>query len=245
VVVVGMIELKNTDKSFDNVIKVLDNVSFAVQKNSITGYLGPNGAGKSTTIKLLLGLIEVDNGEAMINGVNLYEDSDLSIQIRKSVGCMLEYDTLYPSLTAKENIKYWGQLYGLNINETEIKAENLLKKMKLKNISVSKYSNGMKKRLSFAKSIIHDPEVLILDEPTSGVDFESRLIIREIIKELHEKGSTIFLSSHDLEEVRKICTDIIIINQGQIQVQGKLNDIMQNNENYNNIEDIYTSVITE
>ncbi|MDR2873562.1 MAG: ABC transporter ATP-binding protein [Methanobrevibacter sp.] len=240
-----MIELKNTDKSFDNVIKVLDNVSFAVQKNSITGYLGPNGAGKSTTIKLLLGLIEVDNGEAMINGVNLYEDSDLSIQIRKSVGCMLEYDTLYPSLTAKENIKYWGQLYGLNINETEIKAENLLKKMKLKNISVSKYSNGMKKRLSFAKSIIHDPEVLILDEPTSGVDFESRLIIREIIKELHEKGSTIFLSSHDLEEVRKICTDIIIINQGQIQVQGKLNDIMQNNENYNNIEDIYTSVITE
>jgi ABC-2 type transport system ATP-binding protein len=240
-----VIELKNTNKSFDNVVKVLNNISFIVQKNSITGYLGPNGAGKSSTIKLLLGLIEVDSGEAMINGVNLYEDSDLSIQIRKSIGCMLEYDTLYPSFTAKENITYWGQLYGLNINEAELRAENLLKKMKLENILVSKYSNGMKKRLSFAKSIIHDPEILILDEPTSGVDFESRVIIREIITELHEKGSTIFLSSHDLEEVRKICTDIIIINQGQIQFQGKLNDIMQTNENYKNIEDIYTSFIKE
>lgn len=140
-----IIELKNVDKSYDNNKKVLNNVNFAVPKNTITGYLGANGAGKSTTIKLLLGLIDSDEGKALIKGINLYEDNTYSLSVRKSVGCMLEYDTLYPDFTAKYNIKYWGQLYGLNEDEAEIKADELLKRMKLKNILVSGYSKGMKK----------------------------------------------------------------------------------------------------
>ncbi|MDR3291329.1 MAG: ABC transporter ATP-binding protein [Methanobrevibacter sp.] len=236
------IELKNVNKSYNNNNKVLDDISFIISENSITGYLDANGSGKSTTIKLLLGLIKADEGEVTINGINLYQDSDSSLSIRESIGCMLEYDTLYHDITAKENIKYWGQLYGLNEVESKLKADRLLDKMKLKNILVSEYSNGMKKRLSFAKSIIHDPKIIILDEPTSGVDFESKIIIREIITELHEKGSTIFLSSHDLEEVHKICTDIIIIDQGKIQLQGRLEDVMRDKE-YNTIEDVYTSFV--
>jgi ABC-2 type transport system ATP-binding protein len=240
-----IIELKNVDKSYKNNDKVLDKISFTIPKNTITGYLGANGAGKSTTIKLLLGLIKANTGEVTIKGINLYEDNNSSLSIRKSIGCMLEYDTLYLDLTAMDNIKYWGQLYGLSEDESEDKGKELLEKMKLKNILVSEYSNGMKKRLSFAKSIVHDPEILILDEPTSGVDFESRIIIRELIKELHKKGSTIFLSSHDLEEVRKLCTNIIIIDHGKIQIQGTLEDIMKSNEEYNNIEDVYTSFVGE
>jgi len=243
--IMEIIELKDVDKSYKNNNKVLDDISFIVPENTITGYLGPNGAGKSTTIKLLIGLVRADRGEVMVNGVNLYEDSYPSSHVRGSIGCMLEYDTLYSDLSAMDNIKYWGQLYGLTEDEAEFKAKKLLEKMKLKNVLVSKYSNGMRKRLSFAKSIVHNPEILILDEPTSGVDFESRVIIRELIKELHEKGSTIFLSSHDLGEVYKLCTDIIIINHGKIQIQGKLKEIMQNNKTYKNIEDVYMSFASD
>jgi ABC-2 type transport system ATP-binding protein len=226
VIKISEIKLNNVNKIYEN-IHALKDLSLNVEKGQIFAYLGPNGAGKTTTIELLLGLIKPSSGEVKLLNANPYYDDEESIEVRRKIGVMLDSAILYFDLTGLENLIYWGELYGLDVKKAnKIANENLklLQLLEWKDKKVSEYSHGMRKRLAFARTIIHNPEILILDEPTNGIDFESREIIRDIIKKLSKKGKTIFFSSHDLEEVQKVCTNLAIINKGQLLFNGSLTD---------------------
>jgi len=218
------IYLNNVNKYFKD-SHVLKNVSFEAKKGQIFGFLGPNGAGKTTTIKLILGLLKPDNGIVETLGTNLYKDTDESINIKEHIGTMLDFSGLNFKMTGLKNLIYCGKIYGLKESDAEYNALESIKKLELydyKDKPVYQYSHGMEKRLSFAKAILNDPDVLILDEPTNGVDPTSRLILRRLIMEMKEKNKAVFMSSHDLEEIQKVCTDLAIINKGKILFTGSV-----------------------
>jgi len=209
-----MIEIQNLTKKFKE-RTVLNGVSFEVNEGEIFGYLGPNGAGKTTTMRIILGLLKPTAGDALVWGQNLGENEDL----RKKVGVLLEHDGLYERITAYENLDYYAQLYGVS-NRVE-KIENLLEFTGLsdrKDDKVGQFSKGMKRKLALARAIIHDPDVLFLDEISAGLDPEAQKMLRDLILRLSgEERITIFLNSHDLDEVQRICSKIAILQRGEIK----------------------------
>ena len=209
--------------------EALKGISVKIEEGQIFGYLGPNGSGKTTTIKLLLGSIKPSSGSLHILGEDPYFNSVEARNTRKSIGSMLEFNGLYEKLTGLENVVFWAKLYGINSSLALEKAESVIEMVKLSewsNAPVSKYSYGMNKRLALARALVSDPDILILDEPTGGVDPESRVLIRNIMKELANQGKTIFFSSHDLEEVQKVCTHVALLKKGKIIANGSLNDVI-------------------
>ena len=222
----SVIALKNVDMYYDK-YHALKNISFDVISGQIYSYLGPNGSGKSTTIKIILGLLKPSSGSIKILGEDPYLDTKKSLELRRQIGSMLEWDGLYLNLTGLENIIYWAEIYGLKKEKALKRAIDVFRKVKLldwANTSVSKYSHGMKKRLSFARAIVNDPDILVLDEPTSGINPESRMIIRKLMKNFVEHGKTIFFSSHDLEEVQKVSSSSFLLNNGKIIFKGSLEE---------------------
>lgn len=209
--------------------EALKGVSFEVKKGQIFGYLGPNGSGKTTTIKLLLGLIKPSSGSLSVLGEDPYIDDVKAMETRKHIGSMLEFDGIYEQLTGLQNLVYWAELYGLEGQKAVSRGKQMIKSVKLSEWAdtvVTKYSFGMRKRLALARALVSDPDVLILDEPTVGVDPESRYLIRNMIQDLATQNKTIFFSSHDLEEVQKVCSHIAIIKKGKLIVQGTLKNVM-------------------
>lgn len=209
-----MIEVQKLSKEF-NGKTILNGISFEVKEGEIFGFLGPNGAGKTTTMKIILGLLKPTSGNALVFGKNLGENDNL----RRRVGVLLENDGLYEHLSAYENLNYYAQLY--SVSEIEDKIKNLLEFVDLsdkQNDKVGTFSKGMKRRLALARSIIHDPEVLFYDEPSSGLDPEAQKMVRDLILRLSkEKGKAIFLNSHDLDEVERVCSRIAILQKGEIR----------------------------
>jgi ABC-2 type transport system ATP-binding protein len=202
--------------------EVLKGISFDVEKRDIFGYLGPNGAGKTTTIRILLGLLQADSGRLNILG----QDINLS-KTRKKIGFVLDTDGLYENMTAEENLTFYSQIYGLS--GAEVKFDKLLSMVDLKGREkdrVSTYSRGMRQRLALARAMVHDPEVLIMDEPTAGVDPSGQIEMRQIMLDVARKeNKTIFLSSHNLDEVQRICNRIALIDQGEIKLYGELKNL--------------------
>ncbi len=216
-----MIEVQNLTKEF-NGKTVLDGISFEVKEGEIFGYLGPNGAGKTTTMKIILGLLKPTSGNTLVFG----EDIGSNDKLRRRVGILLENDGLYEGLSAYENLDYYSQLYGISDREEKIK--NLLDFVGLsdrKDDKVGTFSKGMKRKLGLARAIIHDPEVLFLDEPSSGLDPEAQRMVRELILQLSKEKRTIFLNSHDLDEVQKICSKIAILHGGTIKAYDKVENL--------------------
>jgi len=204
-----LINLDNVHRFYGN-FEALKGISLKVKKGQIFGYLGPNGSGKTTTIKLILGLIKPFSGKVSALGEDPYDDAK-AMDTRKHIGSMLEFDGLYEKLTGLQNLVFWAELYGIEGKEAEKQAQKVIDSVKLSewaDVQVAKYSYGMSKRLALARALVHDPDIIILDEPTVGVDPESRYLIRNMIKELASKGKTIFFSSHDLEEVQKVCSHV-------------------------------------
>jgi ABC-2 type transport system ATP-binding protein len=218
----------NTAISIENVKKTLGNrevlkgISFTVEMGDIFGYLGPNGAGKTTTIRILLGLFQANSGKLEILGQNI----NLS-ETRKKIGFVLDYDGLYDNMTAEENLEYYSQIYGLfkvrgRINEL-LDMVDLGDRAKDR---VGTYSKGMRQRLALARAMVHDPEVLVLDEPTTGVDPSGQIEMRQIMLDVaRKKNKTIFLSSHNLDEVQRICNRIALIDRGEIKLYGELESL--------------------
>ena len=202
--------------------EVLKGISFDVEKRDIFGYLGPNGAGKTTTIRILLGLLQADSGRLNILG----QDINLS-KTRKKIGFVLDTDGLYENMTAEENLTFYSQIYGLS--GAEVKFDKLLSTVDLKGREkdrVSTYSRGMRQRLALARAMVHDPEVLIMDEPTAGVDPSGHIEMRQIMLDVARKeNKTIFLSSHNLDEVQRICNRIALIDRGEIKLYGELKNL--------------------
>lgn len=234
----------------DNVVKkygdfiALKDISFNICNGQIFAYMGPNGSGKTTTINLLLGLLKPNSGKIKILDKNPYSDNSEVYEVRKQVGFLLESDPLNPKITGFKNILYWAELYDLNPQHIQQRVSKVMDFVNLnqwKDVIVKNYSHGMKKRLLFARAIVHDPQILILDEPTSGVDLESRLIMRNLIKKLADEDKIIFLSSHDLNEVQKLCTNLIILNKGEKMFDGTLEELKIEYPN-KSLEDIYLNL---
>ena len=194
----------------------IKNVSIHVKKGEIYGFLGPNGAGKTTMIKIITGLIRPDYGEVKIFG-NIFNGKDT--EIKKRMGVIFETSNFYEKMTGYEYLKFFSDLYELNNIQNIYK---LLKKVGIgsdKNELISTYSNGMKKRLSWARCLLHDPELLILDEPISGLDPHGTKEMRDIIIEQNQLGKTVFISSHILSEIEKTCNRVGIIDKGELLLE--------------------------
>ncbi len=217
------ISIRNVKKSLGKQ-EILKGISFNVEMGDIFGYLGPNGAGKTTTIRILLGLFQADSGEVEILG----QDIGLS-ETRRRIGFVLDADGLYDNMTAEENMVYYARIYGTF--KTGNRISKLLDMVELgsrANDKVNTYSKGMRQRLALARAMVHDPEILVLDEPTSGVDPSGQIEIRQILIDLaHKESKTILLSSHNLDEVQRICNRIALIDRGEIKLYGQLESLRQ------------------
>ena len=209
-----MIEIKNVTKQYGNNIAV-DDISFEVKDNEIVGFLGPNGAGKSTTMNMITGYIDTTKGKIIVNGYDIEKESK---KAKAQIGYMPEGTPLYLNMRVKEFINYMAELKGVKRKERKDEVDRVIKETGLKNVEsklIKHVSRGYKQRVSLAGALVGNPEVLILDEPTVGLDPKQVAEIRKLIKELGKKH-TVILSSHILSEVSQICERVIIINQGKI-----------------------------
>lgn len=211
-----VITLENVYKSF-NGTQVLNNVSLNVTRGEVFGYVGPNGAGKTTTIRIILGLLKPDSGKVRIWGKNPWID-DSSNNIRQRIGVMLDNPGHFIYATAFRNLMYYASIYRIPYPEKRV--EEVLRWAGLwehRNQRVETFSKGMKQRLALARAILHDPDVLVLDEPTTGLDPNSQRMVREFLVRLaREKYCTVFLSSHNLDEVQTVCSRVAVIVKGKI-----------------------------
>jgi ABC-2 type transport system ATP-binding protein len=219
-----MIKVKEISKSFGTV-EALKNVSFNIKEGEIFGLLGPNGAGKSTLINILSTLVEADGGEVLIDGINSLENKSKSKLI---IGVVPQEIALYENLSAYENLMFWGSLYSIPTATLKERVNNVLEMVGLsdrKDDSIKTYSGGMKRRINIASSILHEPKVLLMDEPTVGVDPQSRNHVFEVIERLNQEGMTIIYTTHYMEEAERLCNTIAIIDFGTIVAQGTLKEL--------------------
>ncbi|MEM0341770.1 MAG: ABC transporter ATP-binding protein [Desulfurococcus sp.] len=214
---------KGLFKSTPQVIEALRGVSFKVRRREVVGLLGPNGAGKTTTVKILATLLIPDEGDAWINGFHVVEEVD---DVRKSIGVVFSVEKgFYAKLTGRENLRYFAALYGLSSSEAEKRVEELLRLLELDKLGASdrlfeEYSLGMKARLGLARALLRDPPVLILDEPTLGLDPPSARRIRSLVREMAGNGKTILYTTHNMFEAELVCDRILLIDKGRIIAEG-------------------------
>jgi ABC-type multidrug transport system, ATPase component len=214
-----LVEVKNLVKRYKDVLAV-DNVSFTVEEGEILGLLGPNGAGKTTVINAMIGLTKIDRGEINIFGKNF---KDYELEIKRDLGIVPQDVAIFEDLKAYENLCYFGKLYGLNGSLLKERVEEVLEFTGLldkKKQYPKKFSNGMKRRLNIACALVHHPKLVIMDEPTVGIDPQSRNNILQSVKELNKMGSTIIYISHYMEEIEELCSRIIIMDQGRVIAEG-------------------------
>lgn len=222
-----IIEIKNLTKDFKEV-KAVDNLNLNVYRGDVFGFLGPNGAGKSTTIRMLLSLIRPSQGSIKIFNKSINEHR---IDILKNIGAIVEKPDFYKNLSAFKNLEILGRISGKNITKNRImEMLEIVGLEKRANSKVKTYSHGMKQRLGIAQALLHDPELIILDEPTTGLDPQGMKEIRDLILLLiSEQKKTIFLSSHILHEVELVANRMIIINKGMTKVEGYVQDLLKSN----------------
>jgi ABC-2 type transport system ATP-binding protein len=209
------IEVSSLTKTYDDVV-ALDGISFAVEEGEVFGFLGPNGAGKTTTIRILTGLSRLTSGNARVLG---YDISSEIVKAKKGFGVVPELSNMYDELTGLDNLVFMGQLYGIHSHERQPRAEELLRTFSLyerKDSKFATYSRGMKRALTIAAALVHEPHLLFLDEPTVGLDVVAARSLRAIIKRLKESGITVFFTTHYLEEGDILCDRIALLVKGKI-----------------------------
>ena len=219
-----MIEVNNITKSYGKT-QAVRGISFSIKDGECYGLLGPNGAGKSTTINMLSMLFAPDSGQITINGTPATTTNGAVKQI---LGIVPQEIALYENFTAWENIIFWGKIYGMKGKVLEDKAEELLKWVGLfdrRKEKISAYSGGMQRRINLACALLHSPKIVLLDEPTVGVDPQSRNLIFELIEQLNKDGMTIIYTTHYMEEAERLCDRIAIMDNGQIVAQGTLDEL--------------------
>ncbi|CAJ36153.1 ABC transporter ATP-binding protein [Methanocella arvoryzae] len=216
-----LLKAEGLTKAYESV-KVVDAVDLEVKGGEIFGFLGHNGAGKTTTINMMVGLIEPTSGRCLVNGIDVIRKPT---EAKKLIGYLPDGVGCYWHMTARQNMKYLSKFY--RSREIEGRIDELIKYVGLEGVEkpVGKYSRGMKQRLGLALALLHDPQVLFLDEPTNGLDPEGVLLFRKIIKEQAEAGKAVLLSSHVLEEVRQLCGSIGIISKGKIIARGPIDEV--------------------
>lgn len=224
-----MLTANHLSKSYEN-IQALSNVSLSIKKGELYGLLGPNGAGKTSTISILSSLLKPDSGEVLYQGKSLSENIS---ECKKMMGLVPQEIALYEDLTAIENLKFWGKLYGIKSKPLQSKIEELLEFMGLtdrKNHKIKTYSGGMKRRINIAAALLHNPKIVFMDEPTVGIDPQSRNLIFEVIEELHSRGLTMIYTTHYMEEAERLCDRIGIIDEGKIIAEGSLEELKKSSK---------------
>ena len=223
-----MIEFKNINKFFNDK-KILDNVSLKIQPNEIYGLLGPNGAGKTTLIMILLGRVFSSNGDVFFDNRKLNSENK---SVLSQFGVVSQFDNLDPDFTVVENLRVYSSYFKMKKNLIDKRVEDVLEFVLLeerKNERIENLSGGMKRRLSIARALLNDPKVLILDEPTTGLDPQTRQIIWNKLKALKKNGTTILLTTHFMEEAEKLCDNISIIDSGEIKLSGNPQSLISEN----------------
>lgn len=210
-----MLELRNVSKRFAGIAAV-ENVSFSARTGEVTGYLGPNGSGKSTTMKMITGLIEMTSGEILFEGERIQRDL---IAYKRRMGYVPEEPHLYAHLSGLEYLVMVGQLRDLPPKPTAERIDGLLRLFSLhgdRHVPISSYSKGMRQKVLLSAALLHNPDLILLDEPFSGLDVASSLVIRSLIQELAARGKVVLFSSHELETVERVCSHVVILHHGKI-----------------------------
>ncbi|MCY9092842.1 ABC transporter ATP-binding protein [Bacillus mojavensis] len=219
-----MLQAENIKKAYGKKT-IVKGISFSLKKGESFGLLGPNGAGKSTTISMISGLVPLDGGEITVGGYVIGKDTN---KAKQTIGIVPQEIALYPTLTAQENLVFWGKMYGLTHGEAKKRSAEVLEYVGLTERAKEKietFSGGMKRRINIGAALMHKPELLIMDEPTVGIDPQSRNHILETVKQLNETGMTVIYTSHYMEEVEYLCDRIGIIDQGEMIAIGTKNDL--------------------
>ena len=238
------IEIKNLSKQYDNILAV-KNINFTINKGSIVGLLGPNGCGKTTTIGMMLGLIKPTSGNIFINGQNIENEKNRT-KILEKLNFISPYVELPKKLTVEENLKVYGRMYG--VNNLQDKILSLMKDLNLlefKKRKTGELSSGQKNRVSLAKALINDPEILLLDEPTASLDPDVGDYIRTYIENFASKrGTTILLASHNMNEVERLCNEVMMMKNGKIIDKGTCNDLIKKHGR-KNLEETFLKIVRE
>ena len=217
-------------------------VSFQVHSGEIFGFLGPNGAGKTTTIKMIVGLLKPTTGEVRVGGFDVQAQP---IQAKSITGYVPDEPNLYAKLTGRELLRFVGNLYQMDRKQVDRRIEELLRLFDLLQAAddtIDSYSHGMQQKTSLAAALMHDPKVLVLDEPTVGLDPRSARLIKDLLKQMAERGSAVFLSTHILEIAERMCDRIGIINQGKLIAAGSMDDLRKMSQGETSLEDIFLNL---
>lgn len=222
------IEIREVSKKYkENAYFSIDHIDLKIEKGAFFGFLGPNGAGKTTLISILCGLLKPTSGSVLIKGLNYQQHEK---QLKQRIGVVPQEYALYPTLTAYENLVFFGSMYGLKGKTLSDRIHQYLEILGLlafKNKRIETYSGGMKRRINLIAGILHNPDLLFLDEPTVGVDLQSRLTIVSFLKELHRQGTTIIYTSHHLHEIQELCTAIAVLDKGKLFALGTSEELMK------------------
>ena len=233
-----IIEVEDLVKNYPGDIKAVQGVSFHVNEGEFFGFLGPNGAGKTTTINMLVGLVKRTSGRVTIDGLDLEHHSR---EIYKRVGFAMQEIGLDETATAREMMQLHGRLYHLPAERINEQIDKLLKLVELERVAdryTATYSGGMRRRFDLALSLIHEPRILFLDEPTQGLDPHARRLIWDHLRTLNEQGMTIFLTTHFMEEAESLCHRIAMMDSGKIVTQGTLQELLRDHDS-KNLEEVF------
>ena len=214
-------------------------ISLDIFQGEIFGLLGPNGAGKTTTISILCGLFAPDKGTAVIDGFDIHTNLD---QVKRIIGVVPQDVALYPTLTALENLTFFGNMFGLRGKDLRDKIMDKLKFFGLEKVakkSISTFSGGMKRRVNLIAGLLHDPKVIFLDEPTVGIDVQSRIVILDFLRHINNQGTTIIYTSHYMEEAENLCKRVAIIDKGLIISVGNPKELIANHPEFKNLENLF------
>jgi ABC-2 type transport system ATP-binding protein len=236
----AIIEIQELSKTFRHALEpAVNGISLSINRGEIFGLLGPNGAGKTTTISMLCGLFPPTSGRIFIDGKDFHENLS---SFKQFIGVVPQDIALYPTLTARENLDFYGHMYGLKGRELATKRESWLEKLSLTdaaNRKVGNFSGGMKRRVNLIAGLLHEPEILFLDEPTVGVDVQTRNVIMDHLKEVNKAGTTIIYTSHHMEEAENFCTKVSIIDYGKILVEGSPRELIAGTPGCHDLEDVF------
>ena len=220
-----MLKIRNLNKTFGKV-QALDNLNLDLEDGDFFGFVGPNGSGKTTTMKIISGLLKCDSGQVSIDGIDALNEPEA---LKREIGYMPDFFGVYDSLKTKEYMSFYASIYGITGDEAIRRGRELLDLVGLEDkedMYVDTLSRGMKQRLCLARTLIHDPKFLILDEPASGLDPRARYEMKLILKEIQNRGKTILISSHILSEIAEMCTNLGIIESGRMVVTGTVDEIL-------------------
>lgn len=236
-----LIETQDLVKRYGDKLAV-NNVSFNVNEGEVFGFLGPNGAGKTTTIKMIVGLLQPSSGSVKITG---YDVQTQPLQAKALTGYVPDTPNLYPKLSGRELLRFVGDLYGLERGQVDQRGEELLRLFELEQVGndpLDSYSHGMQQKAALACALIHDPKVLVLDEPTVGLDPRSARLIKDMLRQMAERGAAVFLSTHILEIAERMCDRIGIINKGELIAIGTMDELRTLGKGETSLEDIFLSL---